>query len=536
MRRMRRPRVLTLVVSLLLTTGCVTDGGESPRGSGEDEDVKPRLVIAAGADTNRVEPPSRANVAMGYGDANAPVFEPLVRMAPDFSVQPLLATSWEFRSPATWRFRLRENVRFHNGAPLDAEAVVYNVRDLWAAERSNILGVDASSARAVDDLTVDITPRQPNYRMVEQLVHPSFGIRAPGTYAGLGTTSENTPTGTGQYRFAAYRQGEALEVERFDGYWGQKARTPMIAVRFLPESGARVQALEAGDVDAMYDFPREQVPAYADHRRVRTVKSTVGAYAALLLNRHGSPPYDILGDRRVRQALASGIDRATIVDNVWKGGAEVMSTVVPAPVLGPYASTVRGFPYDRQQAQRLLEEAGWTVGGDGVRTKAGRRLELTMLVGSVQDLTPAPELVQAQLRQIGVDVKLDVPSTPAIYFERLEKGQGDIFAEAGNQHDANPIFLGALFTEATGGFPEYGRAFGAGPEYDRLFTEALGTPDGGRARRLAADAMRLAVDESISAVPIAGISRFWGLRGNVRGFDPHPSSVNQRWADTYVAT
>ena len=527
---------LIALLAITVTVGACTTTDQSTPNPAPAGLVKPEIVVAAGVDSNRVEPAFRANVATGAGDsANAPVFEPLVSLAPDFTVKPLLATGWQFRAPNTWRFTLRQGVRFHNGASFDAKAVAYNVTELWAKEADGILSMGPESAAVIDDFTVDITPTKPNQRLVEQLVHPLRGIRAPGTFAGAGTSPENTPTGTGQFKFTSYSKGDSLKVDRFEGYWGTKAKSERITFRYLPDENSRVLALKAGDVDAIADFPREQATQFASDRDIATVKSPVGTYAALLLNHLGEAPYDILSDPKVRQAVATGIDKSTIVNNVWKGNAEVTNTLIPTAVLGRNAGAVKGYAFDRAQARRLLDEAGWAPGPDGIRAKGGRRLELTLLAGNVNVVRPTPELVQSQLKDIGMDVKLDIPSSPATYFDRLGKGQGDIFVETGNQNDANPAFLGGLFTAVAGGFADYAKWFAAGPQYDQVFTAAVTSPDIEETRRLAAQAMHIAVDDVIATVPIAGIYRIWGLRPNVQGFQPHPSNINQRWADVGVA-
>ena len=530
--RLRLPALFALVAAL---AGCTTTERQAPNPTTPGA-VKAEIVVATGADNNRVEPASRASVATGERDsANAPVFEPLVSLAQDFTVKPLLATAWQFRAPNTWRFTLRQGVKFHNGTPFDAKAVAYNVTELWAKEPDGLLSMGPDSAAVVDDFTIDITPAKPNLRLVEQLVHPLRGLRAPGTFAGAGTSTESTPTGTGPFKFTAYSKGEALRVERFEDYWGPKAKSQRITFRFLPDENARVLALKAGDVDAIADFPREQATQFANDPDITTVRSPVGGYAAVLLNHRGAAPYNLLSDPKLRQAVATGIDRSTIVNNVWKGNAEVTNSLIPNAVLGRNASVVKGHPFDRAQARRLLDEAGWPVGPDGVRAKGGRRLELTLLATSTGVVHPAPELVQAQLKDVGIDVKLDIPSSPATYFEKLVAGQGDLFVETGNQNDASPAFLGSFFTAVASGFGDYAKWFAAGPQYDQLFTSAVTSPDVEETRRLAAQAMHIAVDEVIATVPIAGIYRIWGLRPNVNGFQPHPSAINQRWNDVDVA-
>ena len=519
---------------LLLGPACGKDDDAPRPGEAEGGQVKPELVVGAPADVSRVEPPARANVATGYAGVNAAVFEPLVVLGADFRAEPALATSWEFRAPNTWRFHLRREVTFHNGARFDAEAVAYNARELWAKDPGSVASIGVDSAKVVDDFTIDLTPASTNRRLIEQLVHPAHVVRAPGTFAGAGTAPDNRPTGTGPFRFSTYQPGQTLDVERFDGYWGEKPRVQRVRFRFMPDSASRVLALKTGDVDAIYDFPKEQVAQYADDPDVRTENSPVGGYAALLLNAKGSAPDDPLSEIRVRQAIAAGIDRDEIVDNVWKGTAEVTKTLMPMSLLGDQARSVKGHAFDRRRAEQLLTEAGWVPAPDGTRMKGDRRLELSMVVAEADVQAPLPELAQAQLRQIGIDVKVDVPSLQ-VYGERLQSGEGDLFAEVGTQNDGNPCFLCALFTAREGGFEDYAQWFAVSPQYDDVFTRSVETPDPEEARRLAAECMRLALDEFVVAVPVAGIRRVWGLGDGVRGFTAHASAANQRWTHVSVS-
>lgn len=552
----RLSRLLMGLVSLaLMATACSTTGGRveeaveeaaaptdagstvpAEAGATAQPAVDQHFLLGAPEDTTELEPAPEANVAMGYGDANAPVFEGLVEMAPDFTIEPVLATSWEFVEPNTWRFELREGVTFHDGQPFNADAVAYTINELWANTDSNLTNVGPESAVAVDEHTVEVTPTEDNLRFLQQIGHPSKAMIAPGTFAGEGTSPENTPTGTGPFHFVSYNRGQELVVDRNNDYWGEPTQLDRITIRFYPDDTSRVLALQSGEVDAIYDVPREQAPALEAEPELQIARSGVGAYDAILLNSHGEPPYDILQDRRVREALALGINKEAIVENVWRGNAEVMQTLIPAPVLGQYADMVQGHPYDPDRARALLEEAGWTLGDGDIRTKDGRRLEMTMLAWKPELQQPMPELVKAQLEEIGIDLTLDISSDSSIYFDRLGNGEGDLFAEVGNQNDANPIFLGAIFTGVQpGGFGSYGAAFGPEGAYDDAFREAFTTPDTERVRELAATAMHVAVDEYIAAVPIAGIYRIWGLSDRVQGFVPHPSSANQKWDAVWLA-
>lgn len=461
--------------------------------------------------------------------ANAPVLETLLSFTSDLRLQPLLAEAWEHRPPGTWRLWLRRGVRFHNGAPFDASAVVATV-NRWG-EAGNTLGLGPGSAAAVDKYTVDITPAAANHRLLEQLAHPGRRIAAPGTVPGTGARPDVTPTGTGPFRFVRYRPGIDLAVERFGGYWGAPARAETLRFDFLPDGDARLAALAAGRVDAIYDVPRHRT-AELDHVHLRVTQAPVGMYCALLLNHRGRAPHDILTDVRVRRALALAIDRQAVVA-AWPGSARAEQTIVPSDVLGPSAALIKGHRHDPDEAERLLDDGGWRRRADGVRqTTDGRQLRLEMLVYSGEEQAPAPTLVVDHLARVGVHVRISEPD-PHDYGDLLRAGRGDIFASVGNQADANWLFLASLFTGVTPG-GAYGDRFGPGAVYDQLVTEAYATADPEESRRLTAKALRIVVDDQVTAVPLAGLARIHAMHERVRGFVAHRAKGAQRWSSVFL--
>lgn len=462
---------------------------------------------------------------------NAPVFESLLSFTSDLCLQPLLAEAWEHRPPGTWRFWLRRGVRFHNGAQFDASAVVATV-NAWGQGR-NPIGLGPRSAVAIDDYTVDVTPNVANHRLLEQLAHPGRRIAAPGTVPGTGARPEVTPMGTGPFRFVRYRPGVNLTVERFEGYWDTPARVATLSFDFLPDGDTRLAALAGGRVDAIYDVPRDP-PAAMNLAHLRVTQAPIGMYCALLLNHRGRTPYDILTDVRVRRALALAVDRKAIVA-AWPGSARAEQTIVPSDVLGSSAPLIKGHRYDPDAAERLLDEAGWHRRADGVRqTTGGRQLRLEMLVYSGEEQAPAPTLVAEHLARVGVHVTVSEPD-PHDYGDLMRAGQGDIFASVGNQADANWLFLASLFTGASPG-GAYGDRFGPGAIYDELVTEAYATFDPEESRRLTAEALRIVVDEEVTAVPLAGLARIHAMNERVRGFVAHRAKGAQRWSDVYLDT
>lgn len=503
---MTRAAPRLLLPFLLAACGGAADGGARGRGW---------LVVAAPGDGYGLG----GDAQLGLYPVNANVYEPLVRLDPAYRPAPLLATRWELRPPATWRFHLRRGVRFHDGTPFGAEAVRWSLERM-ARRGAGSTGLVAGSARVVDDSTVDVTPATPNRRLPEQLVHPVYGIMAPGS------DPARRPVGTGPFRFVDYRPAERIRVARFDDYWGGPALLPGITFRFIPDPATRVLALRAGEVDVVAEFPREV-------RDPRVVRSAVSGYEVLYVAVHGRPPYDLGAELAVRRAIAAAVDRARIARDVWAGAAEPTPTVVPAAALGAFAGRIRGADHDPAAARAILDSAGWRVGADGVRARDGRRLALALVVGfpNPQIHRPMPELVQSALRAVGIEVRIVQVPDDAVWQARIRSGEGDLWAEAGGQNDANPCFLAhLLFYSGPRQRPSgYARLFAPGPSLDRFVDACRAAVARADVERNAAEAERVLVDEARIVIPLAATRRVWGVGERVRGFVPHPSSLSQRW-------
>ncbi|MDQ3692042.1 MAG: ABC transporter substrate-binding protein [Chloroflexota bacterium] len=491
------------------------------------------LVIGVTQDDYRVDPPERANI--GFFPLNTNIFESLVRLTPDYQIEPWLAESWEFIEPNTYRFTLRPDVMFHDGTPLAAEAVQWSMGRI-AQAGGGILGIDENSTTVIDDLTVEITPIRPNLRLLEQLNHPNESIIAPNS------NPVEERIGTGPFREVEYVKDDRYVVEAFDGYWGaEQPGVQRITFRFFPDATTRVLALQAGEVDLITQVPRESASQLELGGDLRLVTTPVGAYEALYVNIHGAEPYDLGQDRAVREALAHAISKEAIVTGVWQGYAEVSSTMIPPGILGSAADTIQGTTLDPERAQQILDDAGWAPGSDGIREKDGRRLRLTMVVGfpNADVHRPMPELVQAQLREVGIEVEIVQTPDTATYEARLAVLEGDLWAEAGSQNDGNPCFLPDLlfYTPDPEGDPEsamYGTAFAPGEAFDVHIDSCRTAVSVEEVQTAAAAAMKLLVDEEYVVIPLAGTFGLYGASARVGEFEPHPSGINQRWSTLTV--
>ena len=480
-----------------------------PRAGSDLRPGSDKLIVAYGAD----EFPITLNrERLGRYPLNAGICEPLVRLARDFTVQPALAVRWEKRNDNSLRFTLRRGVVFSDGTPLDARAVALTLGQS-VRTRVDYSFLSDSAVKVVDDSTLDVTPARVNRRLVDQLVHPTYGIFKPGS------DPSRRPVCTGPFRLIDYVPHDHLTVVRNERYWGSRARLDTIVFRFIPDETTRAFALRSGEVDAIVDVGSSTASSLERTPGIRVVTAPPGAVLVMYINLNGVAPYDQLRDGALRRAVAEAIDRRTFIQSVLgPRGSSLVATVNPPSVLGTYARQVQGVPYDLAAARRAI---------------GGRRRSLTLIANTVTVDHATIEYVQAQLASAGIDVKIE-QLDGAAFESRLNSGDFDLDLEVPSQNDANPSFLLALrwYSKSATRSAVYSHA---SSRFDGLVELALSAATDDDARRAAAEAMHQLVDVEVGAVPIAGISRIYAMREQVRGFVAHPSRLNQDWSAVWLA-
>lgn len=494
---------------------------DTPEPEPEPDADTPQVLTVGVGDDRWDSATTRPRFGM-YPPPNINTCETLVRMDENFDVQPQLATSWEFVGDNTFRFELREDVVFHNGEPFTAESVAYSLRRLVEKDIDFTAFLAEDSVEIIDDHTVEVTPEQPNLRLIEQIVHPTYSMLAPGTEPEAGEI-----VCTGPFQFADYTPDDHVSVERFDDYWGEPAGLDEITFRFIPDDETRRLALEAGEVDLIYDVPRPQVSAIEAREDLKLAVADPGAVMVARMNVQGSETHDILTDAAVRRALGFSIDRQAFVD-LWDGHAELVPTVNPPSALGDHADLVEGFTHDPDRAEELLEEAGWTVGDDGIRERDGERLSLDLIISPGEDQQPL-EILQAHARDVGIEINLSPVPEGVSVSDTVAEGEFDLTVWTPNQNDANPSFLLTLQWWTESRVPWTTHQHPMVPEFDDRVAESLEVPELDESRRLAAEAQQVLIDELGAAIPLVGINRIYAMSPDVQGFNPHPSQNNQVW-------
>ncbi|MCC6642892.1 MAG: hypothetical protein IT386_17160, partial [Deltaproteobacteria bacterium] len=327
-------------------------------------------------------------------------------------LRPELAESWTLIDDTTWQFKLRHGVTWHDGTPFTADDVVATIDIVLNGKPESYYRTriaDATGAEKVDDFTVNIKTKQKSailpVGLADIYIYQAKQIRDGGNEA-----ISAHPVGTGQFKLAGSEEGVSVTLERYDGYWGEKAHLDKVVFRAIPEDATRLAALERGEIDIAYNVPPDDAPRLEGSSDITVVSSPIGQIMNVnfSLNSDVIPADSPLRNVKVRQALNYGVDKESIVENLLQGFTKVApGQVIAADGLG-HNPAIEAYPYDPEKAKQLLAEAGYPDGFEFVLTTAQGRYVKQLEI---------PQAIAGQLEAVGVKVDLDVRDWSAIESE-----------------------------------------------------------------------------------------------------------------------
>lgn len=364
------------------------------------------LTTAIGSNPPTLDPQVTFN---GYSfHVTNQVFETLVRVTPDGEIVPGLATEWSYPDPTTLRLTIREGVTFHDGTPVDADAVVASferILDPATAAPGRFVLSAIETVRAVDAMTVELVTDPPFAPLLAHLAHPVAAI----VPVALADTLARQPVGTGPYTFVRWVDGSEVALQANPTYWGGAPAIDELVVRIIPEVSTQVVELRSGGVDMIFNLPADNFLALQGDPALET--GTLPGWGSAHLGFNVTHPK--LQDVRVRQAIALAIDKALITEEFFQGLA--------APGVAPIPGTVRyaadlddPYAYDVDAARRLLEEAD------------AEGLELRVDVFQNPDLESVAQVLQFSLAEIGIELEIRVQDFSA-YTEAVEGDDVELF-------------------------------------------------------------------------------------------------------------
>ncbi len=346
--------------------------------------------------------PQKGRFEMAFGaQSTLPLMafaDSLVFINPDGTAEPGLATSWSAKDETTWTFKIREGVKFHNGAPMTADQIVKNVNFLINDDMGKIsissrfLGL--AGAKKIDESTVEITTKLPNPILDRWFA--MFRIMDADYQADVGVEGFTiAPIGTGPFKVVSWT-GESMEAVAFKDAW-RPAKVDRLKIDALTEVAARRSALESGQVDIAWVLSADDIPILksAGMNTVITPIFDIVAFKFITIPERTTADNSLILDRRVRQAINYAINRQQYVDEVLGGLTVPAGQSATRTVVG-YQSDIDPYPYDPDKAKKLLAEAGH-----------GNGLDLIMeLIPTSTDYTDTSQFIADNLKQVGINLEL----------------------------------------------------------------------------------------------------------------------------------
>jgi peptide/nickel transport system substrate-binding protein len=328
-----------------------------------------------------------------------------------------LAESWETPDAVTYVFHLRSGVKFHDGRALTSADVKYTFdsildRSVISPKRGSLILI--RTIDTPDTATVIFHLQEPYAGFLWAIARPAIGI----VPAGSGADFSGRLNGTGPFRFVSAEQDDNIVVERNDGYFGGAPRISRVRFRVVPEAIVRALELRKGSADVeVNSLTTDMIPVMRKQSTIDVTDSPGTNYQYIAFNLDDAA----LAKREVRQALAYATNREEIIRNLYRGEAHPADGPLPQSSWA-YEPGIRRYDYDPQQAERLLDAAGFP------RQPAARgmRAKLTLKTSTEESSRLLAAVLQDQWRKVGVD--LDVrPLEFATLFSDMARGSFEIF-------------------------------------------------------------------------------------------------------------
>lgn len=308
-------------------------------------------------------------------------------------IGPCLAESWEINEANDEiTFKLRQDVKFHNGDPLTADDVVFSLTKAIESPYNKAITSAMSEAIKVDDYTVKVTFKYPYAAMLGCFTCTDTSILSKSAFEADPEGFARNPVGTGPYRFVEWVPGEKVVLEAFPEYWEGQAPITNLTYLVIADATASVIALETGEVDAVFNPNYSDRQQLIDNPDITVYECAQNCYYALFFNNEN----ELFKNKALRDAISYALDRESLVIGATEGvGSPVEAAMVPT--CAQYPADFQANPYNIEKAKELLVEAGYP---DGLT------INMKTIDSSVYSIPST--IIQDQLRAIGITVNVEL--------------------------------------------------------------------------------------------------------------------------------
>lgn len=470
------------------------------------------LTIGLAASTTSMDPQF---YVVGPNSAMARnIFDGLVNQDGNQQIRPALAVSWKTLDDTTWEFKLRDNVKFHDGSAFTAEDVVASIKRVPLASKNSPSSFAAyvkaiTEVSVVDPLTVRIKTDGPTPLLLNNLSRIAM---LPAEVEKTTTEEMNAGKGvigTGPFKFVSWSPDDNVVLARNDAYWGDKAAWDKVTFRVFKNASARVAAILSGDVDMIESIPTADTRKMqaSDKLKVVNIAGNRVMYLHMDQGRTESPfakgpdGKNPLLKPEVRRALSLSINREALVDRIMDGQGVPAGQVVPDGYFG-YDPSIKVDAYDPTKAKKLLADAGYPDG-------------FSLTFHASNDRYPNDSKVAQAIGQFfsRIGIKTEVATLPgSVYFSRASNLEfsfimGGAAVETGEASGVlGPIL--ETFGEKAG---QGNRGRYSNPDFDKALSTARMTLDDAKREELLRQATKTAMTD-LGVIPVFFLANTWAVR------------------------
>ena len=357
--------------------------------------TKKEVVVGQGGDIAFFDPhmsTSSNDIRVSFN-----VFDNLVARYPDQKLHPALATEWKLEGQTTWRFKIRQGVKWHNGDPFTAADAKYSIERTYNPEnklRVSTVFTTVDRAEAPDATTLIIHTKKPDPLLPARLAFYGGQIVPEKYLKAVGPEEFNRkPVGTGPVKFVSWTKDDKAVLEANGSYWGGKPNFDRLIFRPIPELAPRVAALLKGEVDIITQLPPDHGERVNQNQTTRMTGALYAGLYVLAVNSKVKP----LDNPLVKQALSLGIDRDLIAKELWRGRGIVPSGPI-AKGDNHFDASLPALAYNPKEARERLKKAGYN----------NEEIVLETTAGYTANDKPMSEAIQAMWKDVGINAKVEV--------------------------------------------------------------------------------------------------------------------------------
>lgn len=521
---MRKVTCFIIIISVtIMITGC---GEKNP----------PTLIYGRGSDSVGLDPAHQED-GESFKVCES-IYDMLVQYKRDGTeIEPALAEEWETSEDGLeWTFHLRQGVKFHDDTPeepseLDADAVVLSLLRQHDKEHPfhnvggpyiywSTLGLDeiVDKIETVDKYTVKITLTRPYAPFLNAMAIVPFAIVSPRALKKWGEDFASHPVGTGPFKFVSWERSARIMLEANANYWGGKPAIKRLIFRVIPNNAVRLLELEKGNIHIM-DMPNpDDADRIRENEKLVLLEEAGLNIGYVAMNLDKAPFKD---NKKVRQAINYAINKASIIDNLYKGLGIVAKNPIP-PTMWGYDDAIEDFTYNPELAKQLLKEAGYPNG-----------FSTTLwAMPNPRPYFPVPDsivvAIQADLDKIGIKAKI-VNREWSKYLEEVRNGEHDMAMLGWSADFVDPDnFLYFLLDKESAEKPAGNIAFYRSDELHEILIKAQTITDQAQRVRLYKEAQRI-IHEDTPWVCVAHAKQVAAISKKVKGYNIHPITWKHLW-------